>query len=79
MRCSISLGTVFVTACLSLATARACVGQPIAATIELQSGPLTPGLMLKECPRVVHRVRILIDELRQRGTLVLDSNDPEFD
>ena len=53
--------------------------QPPASVIELQSGPLTPGMVLEECPRPVHQFRILIGAQLKRATLILDSNTPKFD
>ena len=54
------------------------VDQPITPIIELQSGPLTPGFVLDECPRPIHQIRVLVDAKLDRGVLVLDGNDPEF-
>lgn len=47
--------------------------------IELQSGPLTPGLTLPECPRPIHLLRFVLDADLKRGKLILDGNQPEFD
>ena len=47
--------------------------------IELQSGPLTPGLTLAESPRPIHQVRLLVDADLKNGKLILDGNHPEFD
>jgi hypothetical protein len=49
------------------------------ANVELQSGPLTPGLVLDESRRPVHQVRLLVEAEGRSGTLVLDPNIPEFD
>jgi hypothetical protein len=55
----------------------------IAPSIELQSGPLTPGLVLTEIREPIHQVRLLIDIKDGKGpgraTLILDPNTPEFD
>jgi T5SS/PEP-CTERM-associated repeat protein/autotransporter-associated beta strand protein len=53
--------------------------QTIAPNIELQSGPLTPALVLGESRRPVHQIRLLLDHDGKRGTLILDPNVPEFD
>lgn len=51
--------------------------------IELQSGALTPGLVLTEMREPIHQVRLLVDipdgKGPGRGTLILDPNTPEFD
>lgn len=52
--------------------------QPITPLFELQSGPLTPGLVLPESPRPIHQIRLVVDARLQRGVLVLDGNPPEF-
>ncbi len=51
----------------------------IAPIIELQSGPLTPGLTFAESPRPIHQVRLLVDADLKNGKLILDGNHPEFD
>jgi hypothetical protein len=55
----------------------------IVPSIELQSGPLTPGLVLGELREPIHQVRLLVDlsdgKGKGRGTLILDPNTPEFD
>jgi hypothetical protein len=66
-------------ACGSLVWAQSKPDEPIAPFIELQSGPLTPGLELDESPRPIHQIRLLVDANQTRGTLVLDGNDPKFD
>jgi hypothetical protein len=52
-------------------------------SIELQSGPLTPGLVLTEIREPIHQVRLLVDIKDGTGpgraTLILDPNTPEFD
>lgn len=53
--------------------------QPIVPLIELQSGPLTPGLKLAESSRPVHQIRLIVDAKLRRATLVLDCNTPQFD
>jgi hypothetical protein len=55
----------------------------IVPSIELQSGPLTPGLVLGELREPIHQVRLLVDIKDGTGpgraTLILDPNTPEFD
>lgn len=70
-------GVRILAACLSLASAQLNADPPIKPIIELQSGPLTPGLVLKECSRPIHQVRLLVDAKFERGILVLDGNRPE--
>jgi hypothetical protein len=53
--------------------------ESIAPLIELQSGPLTPGLTLAESPRPIHQVRLVVDADLKSGKLILDGNRPEFD
>lgn len=52
-------------------------------SIELQSRPLTPGLILAEMREPIHQVRLLIDipngKGTGRGTIIFDPNSPEFD
>jgi hypothetical protein len=55
------------------------LAQSITPNIELQSGPLTPPLVLDESQRPVHQVRLVVDSDGKRGTLILDPNVPEFD
>lgn len=52
--------------------------QPIKPHIEFQSRPLTPGLVLEECPWRIHQIRILVNGKSDRGILVLDGSTPEF-
>jgi len=52
---------------------------PIVPALEIQSGPLMPGLTLSESPRLVHQVRLLVDVKPERGTLILNGNTPKFD
>src|SRR3954465_8665664 len=73
---------VLTAACLALVSAGAPPDEPIVPFFELQSEPLTPGLVLDECRRPVHQIRLLADVGRKagyRGTLVLDPNVPAFD
>ncbi|WP_182870868.1 hypothetical protein [Stieleria mannarensis] len=79
MRCILS--TLFVVAMGFhwTAPAQSDDGESIKPQIELQSGPLTPGLVLNESPRPVHQIRVLVDATRWRGVLLLDGNTPEFD
>ena len=72
-------GAIMLAACCSVASAQLIVDRPITPIVELQSGPLTPGFVLDECPRPIHQIRILVDAKLDRGVLVLDSNAPEFD
>jgi hypothetical protein len=53
--------------------------EPITPFIELQSGPLTPALVLDEFPRAIHQIRLVVDAKLTRGNLILDGNLPEFD
>ena len=46
--------------------------------IELQSGPLTPGLELADSPRTIHQIRLIVDAKLKSGKLILDGNHPEF-
>lgn len=78
MRTLVPTGAIMLAACFSVASARLNADQPITPIIELQSGPLTPGLVLDECPRPIHQIRVLVDAKLDRGILVLDGNDPEF-
>jgi hypothetical protein len=64
---------------LFLAPGAPTYAQPITPNIELQSGPLTPPLLLGESQRPVHQVRLIVDGDGRRGTLILDPNVPEFD
>ena len=78
MRTLVPTGAILLAACCSTALAQLNVGQRISPIIELQSGPLTPGLVLDESARPIHQIRVLIDAKLDRGTLVLDGNNPEF-
>jgi hypothetical protein len=51
----------------------------ITPTLELQSEPLTPGVVLDESLRPVHQIWLIVDDDGKRGTLILDPNVPEFD
>lgn len=77
MRTLISTGAILFAVCWSFVSAQLI--EPITPLIELQSGPLTPGLILGESSRPVHQIRVLVDANLSRGTLVLDGNAPEFD
>ncbi len=70
---------VTLVACVSFASGHLEDDQSITPLIELQSGPLTPGLVIKESPRPIHQVRLVVDAALTRGTLFLDGNHPEFD
>lgn len=78
MRMLIAAFAVSSAACVSVATAQTTGDQPIDPFIELQSGPLTPGLVLDESPRPIHQIRLIVDPTLRRGTLILDSNRPTF-
>ena len=78
MRTLVPTGAIVLVACFSVAPARLNADQPITPIIELQSGPLTPGLVLDECPWPIHQIRVLVGAKLDRGTLVLDGNEPEF-
>jgi hypothetical protein len=78
MRTLMPTGAILLAACCSVALAQSNVGQRILPVIELQSRPLTPGLVLDESARPIHQVRVLIDAKLKRGTLILDGSLPEF-
>jgi hypothetical protein len=59
--------------------ARLDADEPLTPLIELQSGPLTPALMLDGFPRPIHQIRLVVDAKLTRGSLILDGNRPEFD
>ena len=69
---------VTLAACVSLSSAQLKDDKPFAPLIELQSGPLTPGLVLEESPRPIHQIRLVVDATLKRGILILDGNHPEF-
>jgi hypothetical protein len=70
---------VLTAACFALVWSRATADGPIAPNLELQSEPLTPGLVLDESPRPISQIRLLVEPDGKRGTLILDPNVPEFD
>ena len=78
MRFFVPAFAVIFAACVALTSARLQGEEPITPFIELQSGPLTPGLTLDESPRPVHQVRLVVDASLERGKLVLDGNNPVF-
>lgn len=78
MRFFVPAFAVSLAACVSLVFAQLQDGPPIAPLIELQSGPLTPGLVLDESPRPIHQIRLVVDDTLRRGMLILDGNRPEF-
>jgi hypothetical protein len=68
--------------CFAFVRSGATADGPITPNIELQSEPLTPGLVLDESRRPIHQIRLLVEVDGKgggRGTLVLDPNVPEFD
>jgi hypothetical protein len=74
--------TVLSAACLALVSFGMSAGGPISPSVEFQSRPLTPGIVLDESQRPVHQIRLLAEARGDeggRGTLVLDPNPPEFD
>ena len=75
----VPFAAVLVATWFPLALAGLDADEPIVPLIELQSEPLTPGLVLDECPRAIHQVRIVVDAKLERGTLILDPNIPEFE
>ena len=75
----VPFAAVLVATWLPFAPAQSDADEPIVPLIELQSEALTPGLVLDECPRRIHQVRIVVDAKLERGTLILDPNVPEFD
>ena len=78
MRSLLANGAVMLAAGLSAASAQSNADDPITPIIELRSRPLTPGLVLDECPRPIHQIRFLVDAKLARGRLVLDGKKPEF-
>ncbi len=73
---------VLTSACFAFVSSGAPAGEPIVPLFELQSEPLTPGLVLDESRRPVHQIRLLAEvgtKAGYRGTMVLDPNVPEFD
>jgi hypothetical protein len=70
---------VLATVCLALVSSRPYAHAPVTPNIELRSGPLTPALVLDECRRPLYQIRLLVEGDGKRGTLILDSNAPEFD
>ena len=79
MRLFLSTFMVTSIACVSLACEQLKDDKPITPLIELQSGPLLPGLVLEESRRPIHQIRLVVDATLRRGTLILDGNHPEFD
>ena len=67
------------TVCLALISSGAKAQEPVKPNIELQSGPLTPAVILEESRRPVHQVRLLVESDAKHGTLILDPNVPVFD
>ena len=78
MRFLLSTSMVTFMACVALACEQLKDDEPITPLIELQSGPLTPGLVLEESRRPIHQIRLVVDATLRRGTLILDGNYPEF-
>jgi hypothetical protein len=70
---------ISILAYLSFILAPAYGDPPIKPFIELQSGPLTPGIEIEESPQPVHQIRLILDATLSRGTLILDGNQPVFD
>ena len=70
---------ILLAACLLSVSARLDADQPVTPVIELQSGPLMPGLVLDESPRPIHQIRLVVDATLRRAKLILDCNRPEFD
>ena len=79
MRILVSIATTSLLACMSAASCPLNGEELVAPLIELQSGPLTPGLTLAESPRTIHQVRLVVDADLKSGKLILDGNRPEFD
>jgi hypothetical protein len=75
MRAAVALAV----ARFALVLSGAIADEPIRPTVELQSGPLTPGLVLDESRQPVHQVRLLVEGEGNPATLVLDPNVPESD
>jgi hypothetical protein len=67
------------TICIALMSSGANAHEPLMPNIELQSGPLTPAVILSESRRPVHQVRLLVENDAKHATLILDPNVPEFD
>jgi hypothetical protein len=78
MRFFVPAFAVSLAASVSLVCAQLKDDQPITPLIELQSAPLTPGLVLDESPRPIHQIRLVVDATLRHGMLILDGNQPEF-
>jgi hypothetical protein len=79
MRNFISIATLTLLACMLAAFSPLDGDDLVTPLIELQSGPLTPGMTLAEAPRPIHQVRLVVDADLKSGKLILDGNHPEFD
>lgn len=78
MRIVLSIAAMTMLGCMWTACIPLNGEELIAPLIELQSGPLTPGLTLAESPRPIHQVRLVVDADLQSGKMILDGNRPEF-
>lgn len=79
MRIFVTTVSIIVATLLITVSTQLNADQPIAPHVELQSGPLTPGLVLDDSPRPIHQIRLVVDATLRRGLLILDGNRPEFD
>jgi hypothetical protein len=79
MRFLLSITSITLLVCMVAGSTPLNGEKIIAPLIELQSGPLTPGLRLAESPRPIHQVRLVVDADLKNGKLILDGNHPEFD
>ena len=70
MRVAVALAVAW----FALVSSGATADEPIRPTVELQSGPLTPGLVLDESRQPVHQVRLLAEGEGKPGALLLDPN-----
>ena len=52
---------VLMAACLALVSSGVTADGPITPKVELQSEPLTPGLVLDESRRPIHQIRLLAE------------------
>ena len=79
MKKQIAASVISLLTYLSFILASTYADPPIKPFIELQSGPLTPGIEIEGSPRPVHQIRLILDVSLNRGTLILDGNQPIFD
>ncbi|MBN8605231.1 MAG: hypothetical protein J0M26_29815, partial [Planctomycetes bacterium] len=70
MKKQIAASVISLLTYLSFILASTYADPPIKPFIELQSGPLTPGIEIEESPRPVHQIRLILDASLNRGTLI---------